>query len=160
MPPCSDSVRTGRLWYWESCPAEFPRRFLQPVNHEGTESWVNRHPGDPGSNSSRHTLSGRRPGQLRSTPELQETLESTRARSSQRSHDREPSPACSKTELRVPPRSTTQSNSWEWAIAPANSLTRVGQQAQTRLGQDLDTRYPVKNKPLEESLKPQHNDTD
>ena len=139
MPPCSDSVRIGRPWYWESCPAEFPRRFLQPVNHEGTESWVNRHPGDPGSNSSRHTLSGRRPGQLRSTPELQGTLESTRARSSQRSHDREPSPACSKTELRVPPRSTTQSNSWEWAIAPANSLTRVGQQAQTRLGQDLDT---------------------
>ena len=88
------------------------------------------------------------------------TLESTRVRSSHRSPDREPSPTYSKTELRVPPRSTTQSNSWEWAIAPANSLARVGQQAQTRLGQDLDTRCPVKNKPLEESLKPQHNDTD
>ena len=63
---------------------------------------MNKHPGDPGSNSSPHTLSGRRPEWLQSAPGPQETLELTRIRSSHHSRNREPSPAYSTIERGFP----------------------------------------------------------
>ena len=66
-----------------------PRWLLQPVNHKGTESWVNKHPGDPGSAlrlaHCQNSLSDSDP-----LLDCKKTLESTRVRPSQHLHDRKP----------------------------------------------------------------------